>query len=1167
MFVSTGLLRIFGQKLCMNKRPLPKNGLEYLEAFPFTPSVIDVCLLESDEREFALRLAGQMLGGSMDTSFQSHSQSEEKLHHIHFASRIQERIGGQRCAGIGFPLFVYKEDDSIRLAPLFIWRLSLDPDPHRPHFWSLRAVDGYGPTLNPLLFSLFEAEAPLPPLPWQPGQTPSAQAIGDYGKKLAQWLETEWQEEWITPYPVPPLEALGELAEQRVILPCMVMGAFRPAFPAAEAWQMDEKVLEPNAAFEFSHFTPQQATAWERAHTSAYTLIENENDAHTQQWVLNLVNAALANGERCLLVSDRLNRLSRIQAKLDALGLDNLAFLLKDLRQDTYLLNELLKGRSEMEEAPVAFAQNDYNVSLAKSIRYKEKLEQAFQALQKPLLGPYAWTQIVGLYLKSAAIEGKELLSGQLATNDFSFEYEEYEALKAVISGSIPLYKRVNTLRHPLAALHPSRFLEMDKQAALDDIQQKIEYFTNRIESLNHEVLRLSDSYALKLYDYLENGFLALNARLQRAQDLYTDCLTLYGEAFEKTSSSAARLKGIFNKETRAMRDAREEIAELYQALVRRHDENNFFDFPFLSASEARNMPKVRNNLAVFQQALLHWRGQIRDRVQEEAARLNRQTAYQSLEMQDEVVQLEERIDEALSAINETQLYTETLDANMLTIPKKQKFLDSLLEKLETTRLNLRDWDDFYDWQRHWLPLNEPQQRLVRTLIKVKPLNWTAAFESWYFHHCLNRHYSDYLPTGDETLEAYCQELSALQGFLPARIQKVWQERRPKAFKQWKKSQRSGAGAANYWNALLDLFPVWLAPDAQAAAVFHAENCPDLDWVIVWEHQQLEPAFWQALAPKVKRWVVIGGEGGEVWDHLREQGWQVSSIQGKLEGARMELLSINGLYDFTRQTNEAEAQEVLRLLNDIRPKPSRTFPSVAIVTLTEAQRDLISTYLLQIKQRNLQGAEKIRSLERNGLAVMHIDDFLGASFDHILLSLTVGPVNMQGALPNDLSHFSSRKWARALWAAGQSGAAGGQILHSFPDSLLSDARLAPVRYLFHLAVHGKDAEAPTFIDHNDSIFYEELSALLKRYFDGWRMGQAPLQMSRDEYRAAVIADLYLSGEPHTSFTWEWERRKEMKEQGLEIFNAWSSLFWKNPEQEARKLAGQILASQQSSEPE
>lgn len=1186
----------------MNKDQKPKNGIPYLEAFPFYRFVTDLCDLESDEKEFARLMVEALQQGKMETTFQSHSKSEEKLHHIHFESRSWERIGGQRCTAIGFPLFLTREGSSVKLAPLLIWPVTLDPDLHRPNFWTIRSVGEKGPFPNPLL-SLLLPEGSAPPVPgWQPSTIPDVESIQQYGKEIASLLETTWQESWVAPYPIPPLEVMSDLADQRVILPCMVLGSFKPAFLPAEDetfWAYDETpvVRQPNRqAFERMRFSPTQAMAWERAQKGKTTLVESLDQKATLDWVAELILNALSNGERTLVISDRINRLSQIQHKLAGQGNEWLTFFLKDPYQDSYLLAELLKARIDKEESPTSLPQDDFKVALAKCIRQKEKLDSSYQALQKKLLGPYNWTDLVGLYLKSSAIEGKELLSSQLSTQDLLFQFEEYEAFKQVIAKSIPLFNKVNTLKHPLTALHPSHFLRYEKEASLRRLEKMVADFTRQLEELNHEVLRQTDAYALKLNDHLEQGFLSLNARLQQTLDEFSDHSHKFGDSFQKTGAS--RLKGLFNNKAKELAKAREETTQSYLALARHHQDHNFFDFSFLIPGEAKNMAKVKDSLSLFKETLSDWRQRIRDRVLEEVARLNSKTVYPDLGFQETIEQLEVRIDGFLTDFNEAQMYAEQVDANMLTLPKKQKFLDSLLEKLETTRLNLRDFDPFYDWQRHWLQMSDPQQRVMRALIKVKPQNWVSAFESWYLHHCLSRAFSDELPTDDQPLQMFCESWSNLQAYLPSLSHNLWQERQQKSFKAWKKSHKTGfqfwtgkskrtgppkAWFDGNWEGLHDLYPVWMMPDSLTATLYDAENSPELDWVIVWENQEIEPDIWNALAPKVKHWVFIGDRHGKHFNRLKSKGWTATGITPLSPALPFHIVSgqpepdptpsvpvqnvpVRGLYDFSRHTNEAEAQEVIRLLNDIRPTPARTFPSVCILTFTEEQKDLISTYLLQIKQRNQQGSEKIRSLERNGLVVLHVDEFHGASFDQIILSTTLGPINIQGDLPANLSYFHSPGFERSAAGLIQSGAQRLYLLHSFSDAHLSDLRLQP----FLKIMEGKEkAGAKAANSGQAPEFNLQLGHILRGYFDDWECRQfdpqstfrLPAVLYRDQeqpYAAALLPDLFFSTTAFTSYTWEWDAREAFIKQGYHLQHAWSLLFWRNHRQEARKMASRII---------
>lgn len=1197
-------MRIFdnqGKWLHMKKEQLPKNGFLYLEAFPFHSSIIDSCDLEVEEREFARLLAGQLLKGALEMTFQCHSRSEEKLHHLHFESRNWERIGGQRCLAFGFPLFLMREPSSVKLAPVFLWPATLEPDLHRPNFWTLRSAAGKGPVVNPLLASLLPEGNSLPEPSWSAAEIPDTKALQQYGQAIAGQLGADWQENWEAPYPVPPLEVIGDLSEQKALLPCMVLGAFKPAFlqeADEDAWLFEAEPLPPSEnrqPFERSRFSPFQAAAWEKAQHSKTTLVEQSNQQATADWVTDLLFNALANGERALIVSDRLSRLSQLQSRLSSLSADWLTFLLKDPAQDSYLLSELMKARLNNEDTGPVFPQDDFKVTLAKAVRHKEKLDKAYQSLQKELLGPNNWTELTGLYLKSSAIEGKELLSSQLSTQDFQFSFEEYEAFKDSISRSIPLYNRINTLKHPLTSLHASHFLEKSKEEALKNLEKLIQLHTGRLEGLNHEILRQTDAYALKLNDHLEQGFLSLQARLNQLVESFTDHRNKYGDSFERSGNQATKLKGLFNARAKQLAAAKEEITQSYLALARRHQEHNFFDFHFLSAGEAKNMSRVNDSIKRYGQALNDWRSRIRERVLEEVARLNQQTVFPDIGFQEPIAHLEERIDHTLSELNEAKIYGEQMEANMLTLPKKQKYLDSILEKLETTSLNLRDFAPFYDWQRHWLMLTEPQQRVMRALIKVKPQNWTSAFESWYLHHCLNRHYTDDLPTDDQALKNFHEAWTGLQSYLPPLVQRQWLDRQHKAFKSWKRNNKLGfqawlgkgkhTGAPKSWfdgnwEALHDLFPVWMMPDGLAASMYDPDNCPEIDWAIVWEHEEIEPSIWKAIAPKVKRWVVIGDQQGKLFQKLREKGWPSlpllplppSVVGDVLEGGVDEFsqntvnqtIAVGGLYDFSKHTNEAEAQEAVRLLNDIRPTPARTFPSVAILTFTAEQRDLIARYLLQIKQRNQQGSEKIRSLERNGLTVLQADEFLGASFDHIILSTTIGPVDVQGTLPPDTTFFSSPAFERAVRALEQSASQQKYLLHSFSEAHLSAPRMSPFLRLENPAEHSarKPVEEGLVPEFN-----REVQALLQTYFDDWRFYlhtslpdiQIPLLLRRDGFQNALIPDLFLGNAPATSYTWEWEAREALRERGYHLQPVWSALFWKNPRQEARKLASRIIS--------
>ena len=86
--------------------------------------------------------------------------------------------------------------------------------------------------------------------------------------------------------------------------------------------------------------------------------------------------------------------------------------------------------------------------------------------------------------------------------------------------------------------------------------------------------------------------------------------------------------------------------------------------------------------------------------------------------------------------------------------------------------------------------------------------------------------------------------------------------------------------------------------------------------------------------------------------------------------------------------NEDEAQEIVKLLNNIFANTYNIYPSVAIVCFTFEQRNLIADYLQKIKQQKQGGYERIIQLEKCGLGVFHCSELEGINKDIAFVSTT-----------------------------------------------------------------------------------------------------------------------------------------------------------------------------------
>lgn len=1179
----------------------------------------------------------QLSAGTLNLVFAGDMYTAAKVEHLYFESRNKEKIHGARTLSLGFPATVNTEDGVLRVTPLFFWPLILEPSLNQVNTWVIRQDTAREVMINPIYWESLAGKLPTEPdafrhLPGASGQAATMDRIARY---LATALDLEWPEHLSSPIPLPALESLIELSQEPTIQSFGVVGLFQPS---EENWRelptdieraFDQAPLpasETRHPFGLQTLTPEQATVLETALRQKWTLVKGEPRTGKNHLLLHLATNALSNGERVLIVSDRFGPLVKSQQALEQAGLGPYQFFIRQPSTDRAVLVEIAKGIQEKAALPLPeFDQAGFQLGITRALRHKNRLDQAYRSTRQRVFGDFSWTETTGLFLKSHALEGRELLNNQLSPQDFAFTFPELDQIRQVIARSHPLFHRVNTLKHPLTSLHPAVFLEKSREDSLEFVRKKIRHFSAKADDLHHRMLTLTDTYTLKLVDFYEQYYLKLSSRLKRLRESLSDNSQRFGGSFSRKTGSGLRLKALVSKQSRELLDARDLLVEEYRALKRQYESQKLLDLPFLSGQDSRQPEKLKANLDKLELELVTWRKEIAETIQEEIGRLNKNTALSDLKLDEAIAKVEDELEALLGEINESGLYDESLKHEMLTLPKKQRFLESIQEKLQTTQLNLRDYDTVYDWQRHWLKCTEQEQRVLRAIIKVKPQNWMAAFESWYLHQVLAAAFSDELPADDPDLPGFLRTIQPIKDKLPAQIghrilfgqqqalknlrrdkQAAWNLLFGKNARTEARSTDPGDWFRKALPGLTELLPLWFMTEDSASDCLQ-ENAPAFDWILVVESDKIKPSNLTFAAMQAKHIVVFSDEivpGTErLADFLTDGGIQPLHLSQRFfraEGgaipawlppdAEYQVVEAGGRFDSATATNEVEAEEVIRLLNQIQEKPQRTYPAVGILASTPEQRNRIANMLLQIKQLNKTGSEKIRQLERNGLGVFCFEEAFGVQFDIAIISTAYGPTNVQEDLPRHMPLIEGEIGQKSFVILQQ--IARRQIIwiHSFSgkhlDSFLQQGDpgldlLAKTLFFAEASQQNDPLEKDLWgrklfpvpsPEHQLSLFSEQVAHFLGDYFEedklqlyrAWK--DHPLALvyhsgKADTHPVFLQPDPFFAQTPYTSYAWEYDQVNSFREMSLEILPAYSAKWWKQPALEARKVASLLMKSE------
>ena len=1014
--------------------------------------------------DFALEWVHALLNkGRLNVTVEAQSVNENALRHLFFEARNRERLSGGRALAFGFPIVALRNGSGMAAGPLLYWPLHMDPSPNIAESWTFSHEPEQAVVFNPAIVDAIEARfevklrerMELVLAQRRPGGSEIAAWVIELAAETGLHLEVDN----LTAQPCPDLEALGNMPGEGSIFWSGILGLLpEHLHPASEAQLPPQESIEPKGhAFGLLDLDPWQASVMEHMRRFRLTAAAGISGSGKTHLIVDLLINALSNGKKCLVLSSRLPALKAAQEMLSRQGIAARHTLIQDAYADQPALLGFLRSAMGSETASDAFSADRFKLLTEKAMRLKNRLDAGHTATRQPVFGAYNWAETAGLFLRSQRQAGKELLGRQLVTQDFAFTFEEYEALRGGIAVSQALYPRIDTLKHPLSALKGELFTQRERDNSLAFIRKQLVAFSERAARLHHRYISTLNGYADKLNDIYQASHAKLHDGIFRAGGMITDYGNQFGSDFEHGGEGGLRLSSILSARAKGIIAGREQVRAAYADLERIFGGMPVFDFAWLSEKERKSIPNIKNNLEELKAALSQWNEQLPAQVQEEVQRFSSKTVHPDLPYTTIVTELEQGLDNLLQDLDEAGLFEQPYVHQALTLPKRLKFLEEVMEGFDNIRLYLKDFNDFYEWQHHWLGLPENGRKLVRALVKVKPQDWPAALDSWYFHNCLAMRFSPDMPSAEQDIAELAKTLASLQALIPAGIPLVWGERGADAAKEIRRSGRKTAlalsgGAApgmslagifkEAGTSITDIFPVVFAVPAVARELFDAGA--GFDYVIVDEAQAV-PAAEVAESLHIGRRTLILGDpsllpekdddsllgackaaGLEVFPlnfihqlrpgNLMQSAFPVTVADETPRNFRMAISQAHGFFREEAGVNEKEAQAALNLLNSVEPTPQRTMPTVGIVCATRQQRDLISYYLLRNKQKNEPGADAIRQLERNGLGVFHLSEIQGLHFDELIFSATYGPSGPRGTVSRRIEQFNTPQGVAQLAA-------------------------------------------------------------------------------------------------------------------------------------------------------
>ena len=1163
---------------------------------------------------------------------------EQKFYEAHFRQSTLKKKKGGRSLGIAYPIFYLNWDKKQWSFPLFIWSIDLNYTPGkiviaRPH--SPRVT----PNFQFLKFFKTNFQLDFYDLFTQfSGQTkPTFSSLNKVLESINESLSTSFvldQETPIRPFPE-DLEQLLKLSSDSLMMPSAILGNFPPLFHTNTTHQTLDPSISSSYELEDTvnliKLDPSQKTAFSAILQNDKAVVYGTRGTGKTHLALQLICNALSNQKSTLVVSEYLASLKEIQQKVFELGIHGSSFLLQFPEQDTLLLWEFLKSSPPpINNNTKVKLTKHFKQQLNKLIREKDKLEQRYQAVKKPVIGGYNWTQLVGIFLQHHRQEDKNKLSPYLNAQDFRFDEKEFGTIFNSIDKTYPLFIKVKDINCSLNELSIAFFTENTLHESNVALEKKLRFYISKAQLLIEQLAKKQAEYAEKLFLLYDGSSFKLIEQLDQLKDIYYDSKEAFGAALNQ-SQRILLFKSIFSSKTKRLRATKKKVINHYNQLKNLNQRNSLFNYQFPSSESLENFDLLEQFILNFESTLTLWRKDLNSTIQDAKSRLSIKTVDPKLGLTDSIKELEFDIERFVYQLNEERLLAQKIDNQTILLRQQQTFIENLLQQLISIQGNLPDFSHFFNWKRHWLLLTEREQKVVTALIKVNPDNWESAFKSWYYNNLLIKLNNPSLPSNGLNLSKVHGFSNALIPLQKEVINLQILERRSLVLNQLKKNKKQlyqsfiGDKFSNIQlfkdrrdevlqlnAAVIEAIPLFLTTPSNLTEVLSMEQSPSFDYVIVDDSHNLPVASLEAIASWGKQIIYLTDpelvRENEAFHSFFDEStsyelshihqWQPANLFSFRGGRTLQhsfsqtfdiqFHQIEGRYDENRHINTEEADYILTLLNEIKETPQRTFPRVGIACLTEAQCFLIQNYLERIKQQDLAGSEKIKQLERNGLSVCTLSDLSGDQFETLIVCVTLGQIDLKGTITKDVFWLKQKEATIGLKKLINAGGKSIYVINSLPIDVLEqffeeeegNGLFILSMYLLYLKAikdsnSGQQEEVinrfqeiyGTIVQNyrrNPDLFLQEVVRELRETLPNSlkieTYDQANINFpyvikdpgNPSEYYY-LLADGFLNSFSTIDFSWEYDQLNYLKRNGLKPLPIWSVNWWKNKEEEKKRI--------------
>ncbi|MFZ1495718.1 MAG: hypothetical protein WAS72_01605, partial [Saprospiraceae bacterium] len=770
-------------------------NIEYMNIFGNINRFIDLSRLQQDDWVLPQLFDQLIQNKKLDLSFTVSQELDTELKNIVYELRNLQKHNANYHTCIGFPFFKGVDSNSnIIFAPAFLWEVGIEQIYSHPYQWKLTHNYNFKAYENIALFNYIKKNYQVDLCDFLRQKTVDRNLSSGVIQGVVHQILSKFGSNFSSELPIERIKVIN-ISDNNPIQWNAILGIFptqqisilqKQNFSKPEPLFSEQ--LQINLPFyPFDANYEQKRVIESLQDLFPKVMVLGDASSGKTHTVANLLAVAIANKKTCLVVSSNINGLLKIQKMLSEKNLEALQLLLRNPDFDKLIFLELIKATINQTLGKFNFDEKNFTKHTHNLLRVKQHLDNGYSNMFQNIFGDEHWRSVMAHYLTANSKVGKELLLNSLDENQYTFNKENYIQLKNIVLDSQLYYKNINTLYHPLQRLHPTHFIHNDAPASLAQVIEKLSELHKKSIRVQHNLLAVIDQYSDSLKDAGTHFYKISKKHGSDILDQIRLANELHGKRFVDTNKGWAPLFAVFSKKYKSLNLSFQELYQQIQQLIELHNVNNFFDYTFITPREISSLSDAKLFIEKYLVKLEGWNRQFNAQIHSEITRLNSKTDRVKLGHTLQIIEIENEITTFVTNFNQAKLYANPIEDPMLTLSNKQFLLEGLLGKLDETKNSLKEYQHFYTWHRHWLRLSEPQQQLIKTIIKVRPTDWLAAFESWFYYNLLAQKFVTDMPSETSDLENYQHYLDEYNLYANTNILRVWREQQKNALTKIKK--------------------------------------------------------------------------------------------------------------------------------------------------------------------------------------------------------------------------------------------------------------------------------------------------------------------------------------------------------------------------------------------